>query len=112
MRRVHVIELTKRQRQELEAIIARRSNPAGMVRRARVILLSAAGEFGVAIAEKLDLSVVSVSRIRRRFIDGGVEAVAERPKAWRKDHAVEPAVEKQIVELAMSPPPAGRSRWT
>jgi len=38
--------------------------------------------------------------------------VAERPKAGRKDHAVEPEVEKQIVELAMSPPPAGRSRWT
>ena len=112
MRRVHVIKLTKRQRQDLEAIVARRSNPAGMVRRARVILLSAAGESGVAIAEKLDLSMVSVSRIRRRFIDGGVEAVAERPKAGRKDHAVEPEVEKQIVELAMSPPPAGRSRWT
>ena len=112
MRRVHVIKLTKQQRQDLEAIIARRSNPAGMVRRARVILLSAAGEFGVTIAEKLDLSVVSVSRIRRRFIDGGLEAVAERPKAGRKDHAVDPEMEKQIVELAMSPPPAGRSRWT
>ena len=83
-----------------------------MVRRARVILLSAAGESGVTIAEKLDLSMVSVSRIRRRFIDGGVEAVAERPKAGRKDHAVAPEMEKQIVELAMSPPPAGRSRWT
>ena len=112
MRRVHVIKLTKRQRQEREAIIGRRSNPAGIVCRARVILLSAADESGVAIAEKLDLSMVSVSRIRRRFIDGGVEAVAERPMAGRKDHAVEPEVEKQIVELAMSPPPAGRSRGT
>lgn len=83
-----------------------------MVRRARVILLSAAGELGVAIAEKLDLSAVSVSRIRRRFIDSGLDAVAERPKAGRKDHAVTSDVERQIVELAMSPPPAGRSRWT
>ena len=112
MRRVHVIKLTKRQRQDLEAIAGRRSNPAGMVRRARVILLTAAGEAGVTIAEKLDLSMVSVSRVRRRFIDGGVAAVAERPKTGRKDHAVAPEVEKQIVELAMSPPPAGRSRWT
>ncbi|MBY0279444.1 IS630 family transposase [Candidatus Binatia bacterium] len=107
-----MIKLTKRQREDLEAIVGRRSNPAGMVRRARVILLTAAGESGVTIAEKLDLSMVSVSRIRRRFIDGGVEAVAERPKTGRKDHAVAPEVEKQIVELAMSPPPAGRSRWT
>lgn len=112
MGRVHVIKLTKRQRHDLEAIVARRSNPAGMVRRARVVLLSAAGESGVSIAEKLDLSVVSVSRIRRRFVDGGVDAVAERLKAGRKDHAVEPEAERQMVELAMSPPPAGRSRWT
>ena len=112
MRRVHVIKLTKRQQQDLEAIVGRRSNPAGMVRRARVILLSAAGEAGITIAEKLDLSMVSVSRIRRRFIEGGVEAVAERPKTGRKDHAVAPEMEQQIVELAMSPPPAGRSRWT
>ena len=112
MGREHVIKLTRREQRDLDAIVARRSNPAGMVRRARVILLSAAGESGVSIAEKLDLSVVSVSRIRRRFLDGRVDAVAERPKAGRKDHAVEPKVEKQIVELAMSPPPAGRSRWT
>jgi len=83
-----------------------------MVRRARVVLLSASGESGLSIARKLDLSVVSVSRIRRRFLEGRLAAVAERPKAGRNDHAVEPKTEKQIVELAMSPPPAGRSRWT
>ncbi len=38
--------------------------------------------------------------------------MADRPKAGRKDHAVTAETEKQIVELAMSPPPAGRSRWT
>jgi len=112
MGRRHVIKLTRRQRRELEAIVARGSNPAGLVRRARVVLLSADGEDGVVITEKLDLSAVSVSRIRRRFLDGGVDAVADRPKAGRKDHAVGPEMEKQIVELAMSPPPAGRSRWT
>jgi transposase len=35
-----------------------------------------------------------------------------RPKAGRKDHAVPPATVDQVVNLAMSPPPAGRSRWT
>ncbi len=36
----------------------------------------------------------------------------ERPKAGRKDHAIPPAVVEKLVELALSPPPAGRSRWT
>jgi len=35
-----------------------------------------------------------------------------RPKAGRKDHAVPAIVEERVVHLAMSPPPAGCSRWT
>lgn len=50
--------------------------------------------------------------MRRRFRDAGVAGLATRPKAGRKDHAVPAATEERLVELAMSPPPAGRSRWT
>ena len=56
MRRAHVVTLTVKQRRTLEAIVARPSNAAGLVRRARVILLSAAGEAGVTIAQRLALS--------------------------------------------------------
>ncbi len=112
MGRVHVIILTSKQRRDLKAIVARRSNPAGLVRRARVVLLSAAGKSAASIAEKLDLSPEAVSRIRRRFLEGKVQGLTDRPRAGRKDHAVGAETEKQIVELAMSPPPAGRSRWT
>jgi len=70
------------------------------------------GKSGGSIAEKLDLSPEAVSRIRRRFLEGKVQGLADRPKTGRKDHAVTAETEKQIVELAMSPPPAGRSRWT
>lgn len=106
------MRLTKKKRRELESIAKLQSNDAGYVRRARVVLLSAAGKSGIQIAEALGLSPESVSRIRRRFVDGGVKALTQRPKAGRTDHAVSTEMEKQIVELAMSPPPAGRSRWT
>ena len=53
-----------------------------------------------------------MSRIRRRFLDTGVAGLTTRPKAGRKDHAVPAATVERLVELAMSPPPAGRSRWT
>jgi len=96
----------------LEALVARASAPAGVVRRARVILLSAAGMGGAEIAARFDLSAEAVSRIRRRFLAHGVEGLADRPKAGRRDHAVPPETVEQIVQLALSPPPAGRSRWT
>lgn len=63
----------------LKTLVARPSAPAGLVRRARVILLSAAGFGGVEIAARLDLSPEAVSRIRRRFMGAGVDGLADRP---------------------------------
>jgi transposase len=106
------VSTTRKQQQMLATLVARPSAPAGLVRRARVILLSAAGVGGVAIASQLDLSPEAVSRIRRRFVRDGVDGLFDRPKAGRRDHAVPSETIEQIVQLALSPPPAGRSRWT
>ena len=55
------IELTEPQRQELRTIVARRSESAGLVRRARVVLLSDEGVAGREIALRLDLTPEHVS---------------------------------------------------
>lgn len=64
---------------------------------------------GVAIAARLDLSPEAVSRIRRRFVETGVDELQDQPKAGRRDHAVPAETVEQIVQLALSPPPAGRT---
>jgi len=107
-----VMELTAKQRRALEQLVARATDAAQVVRRAHVVLWSADGVTGAEIARRLQLSAEAVSRIRRRFLDGGVAGLATRPKGGRTDHAVPPATVERLVELAMSPPPAGRSRWT
>jgi transposase len=106
------MEIGSKQRRELEALVSRSNATAGLVRRARVVLLSADGVSGREIAGRLALSPEQVSRIRARFSAEGVPGLMARPKAGRKDHAVPAATVEQIVDLAMSPPPAGRSRWT
>jgi transposase len=106
------VKVTAKQRRELEAIISRSSEAAGLVRRARVVLLTADEVPGLEIAKGLDLTPEAVSRIRARFRKSGVEGLQERARAGRKDHAVPAEVVERIVNLAMSPPPAGRSRWT
>jgi transposase len=45
-------------------------------------------------------------------VDAGVDGLFDRPKPGRRDHAVPAETIEQIVQLALSPPPAGRSRWT
>jgi len=112
MGRGRAVVMTTTQRRELTQIIARAMAPAQEVRRAQVILWSADGVSGAEIARRLQLSAEAVSRIRHRFRTGGVAGLATRPKPGRKDHAVPAATVKCLVDLAMSPPPAGRSRWT
>lgn len=112
MSRAHQITLSRKQRTELEGIVSRSSEAAGLVRRARVILLSANGEASVEIARRLEITPEAVARIRRRYLDYGVSALPDRQRAGRKDHAVPVETVDRLVKLAMSPPPAGRSRWT
>ncbi len=106
------LKLTPSQRRDLEALVARRSAPAGHVDRARIVLLSADEVSGAEIAARLGVTEQHVSRVRTRFLKEGVEGLADRPKAGRKDHAVPSEVVEQIVQMALSPPPPGRTRWT
>lgn len=107
-----VVVLTAKQRRELARRVARAVESAQEIRRAQVVLWSADGVSGAEIARRLQLSAEAVSRIRRRFIESGIAGLATRPKAGRKDHAVPTGTVERLVDLAMSPPPAGRSRWT
>lgn len=106
------LKVTKKQKRELQAIVARPTEAARLVRRARVILLSSDGVKGREIAVRLDLTAEAVSRIRARFRDHGVGGLDEQPGRGRKDHAVPAVTVERIVQLAMSPPPPGRIRWT
>jgi transposase len=105
-------KLTRAQRSSLERTAALPSAHAGHVRRIRVVLLTADGWSGADIAASLGLSQEQVSRIRRRFVEGGVDALAEQPKPGRKDHSVKAEIVERVVQMALSPPPPGRSRWT
>lgn len=112
MAHVNAIRLHGGQRRVLEAIASRRSEAAGVARRALVVLWTADGVAASEIAKRLNLTAEAVSRIRRRFLDGGVDGLADRPKTGRKDHALPAETIDAIVQLALSPPPAGRTRWT
>src|SRR5881398_2050721 len=61
------LELSSGQRQQLESIAGSRSLPAGLVNRARIVLMSAAGETNQQIARRLGLSQATVGKWRRRF---------------------------------------------
>ena len=86
--------------------------------RARILLLSDEGEFGpgkcdVDIASSLDCGVRTVERIRKKFVTLGLEkAICTKPQPPRPDKVkIKGDVEKQMIEIAKSSPPQGRSHW-
>ena len=62
----------------------------------------------------LGVSERTVERVRKRFVTESFEAALQpRPLPPRPDKVkIQGPVEKQLIQLACSEPPPGRSRWT
>ena len=107
-----VVDLSEEQRRELRALVHKGKASARRITRARVLLLAAEDRTDDEVAAVLHTSRSMVERIRRRFVEHGLEAALSedpRPKPPKKFDA---RSEAAVVALACSPPPPGRSRWS
>lgn len=64
--------LTREQREQLEGMVKSRSLPAGLVSRARIVLMSAAGKTNQEIARQLGMTNATVGKWRGRFLQQDV----------------------------------------
>ena len=77
MRIAAAVELSPEQRQALERMARGRSLPARVVERARVVLLAADGLENKQIAQRMKMTPEKAARWRKRFLEGGTEALAK-----------------------------------
>lgn len=96
---------------ELERLQRSPSIPAGVMRRARVILLLAQEVSGVEIARLTGYTVVQVSRLRRRFAETGMAGLQDQPRSGRPP-TVTARKTARIVALTLKPPPPGLTHWS
>src|SRR5262245_11096116 len=75
-----------------------------------VVVLWSAGSCGHANCSALARVGGAGSRIRRRVLTAR-DWAGDAPESGRKPHAVPAATVERLVELALSPPSAGRRRW-
>lgn len=114
-----VIELSRKQRKDLEKFARSQKISALQLRRARVLLLSDSAHLAgrhtdEQIAEILNMTRRQVQRIRTKFVHEGLESTVRRE--IRSD-AGEPKVfdgkaEAQLTTICCSEPPEGCQRWT
>jgi transposase len=111
-----VVRLTAAQREELERLAATGKRSAATITRARILLKADADGDGWAdgrIAEALDTSAATVARIRKKFVQQGLEAAVQRKRpTGRQYRKLDGAQEARLATLACSPPPEGQARWT
>jgi len=106
-----VIDLTKEERQSLEATVRSRTAPVRAVQRARIILLAEEGMANKAIAQEVGLSRAMVIRRRQRFVESRLAALEDAPRSGKKPR-YNGETERRILALLDTDPPAGYSGWT
>jgi transposase len=112
MKRVYVVDLTEEEKDLLIRFLRKGKSSARSQTRARILLLSDDGLEDDEIVETLKVSKSTVSRIRKRYCEVGLNfALNEKPRSGAPKK-IDGRVEAQLTLLACSDPPDGRSRWT
>ena len=114
MKKKYVVNLSKEEKEQLEELTSKGHSAARKLRRAHILLLADEGLKDVEIAKALNAAVTTVERVRKRFVEEGLEAaLSERPRiggALRRK--LDGKGEAYLVALACSEAPEGRNRWT
>jgi len=106
-----VLVLEVELREQLEGFATSRSLPAGLVRRAKMILLSASGKTNREIAKQVGTSHATVGLWRRRFLQGGISGLYDGLRPGRP-RPISDARVAQLVRKTLKTRPATGTHWS
>jgi hypothetical protein len=114
----YVVVLTEAERTELKGLIASGTDTAARLQHARVLLKADQGPQGPGwtderIAEAVEASQPTVSRIRKQYVEAGLEAALDRrPSARTYTRRLDGVQEAKLIALSCGAPPDGQARWS
>ena len=98
-------------RQQLESFANSRALPAGLVRRANIILLSASGKTNREIARQVGRNHVTVGLWRRRFLERGISGLYDGLRPGRPRPISDERV-AQLVRKTLKTSPKAGTHWS
>lgn len=104
------VVLTREEQAALLSWTRSRTCSQALALRARIVLACSRNDTTAAVAEQLDVSSDTVRKWRSRFVDEGLDGLAERQRPGRPAHHGDATAAEVLVRL-LDPPPAGR-RWS
>ena len=106
------VELTQSERSALIEASGRGKPLARTVKRALALLKADQGRADREVAAAVSLSAATVARVRRRFVEAGLEAaINDRPRPGR-GRKLNGRQEAHLVAITCSNAPEGHAHWT
>jgi transposase len=118
MRKRHIVTLTRAERERLMELISSGEARARKLTRARILLKADAGDEGPgwtdeAIRDALDVGSATIARVRKRFVENGLDDALNRRKPRRQyQRKLNGEQEAHLIALACGQPPEGYERWS
>jgi putative transposase len=109
--RKHHVKLRKKDRDYLEALVAKGKLPAKVFKRATGLLELDRGKTLQAVGETLGVSYVTVAAWREKYHAQGLECLEDAPRSGRPIE-VDGGQRAKITALACSEAPTGHARWS
>ena len=118
MNQKYIVQLSEAERYQLKQVISSGTAPARKVRRANILLKSDASQGGSPwtyqmIIDAFGVSNVTISDVRKAYLEGGLEKALNRKKPERAyPHCLDGEGEAYLIALACSEAPDSHERWT
>jgi len=105
------VRISRKDRETLEARCRSPRTLQRDLKRARIVLLAAAGRSTRSIAKEVGVQPRIASLWRHRFADHGLEGLGDKPRPGKKPIYTK-ATDKRVLALLDKPAPKGFARWT
>ena len=118
MKKKYPVILSDTERDDLKRLIATGTAPARKLTHARILLKAdesaeGAGWVDEKVADAVEVSQPTVSRVRKQYFEESLEAALNRRPPKREYHRkLDGEQEARLVALACSQPPEGHARWS
>ena len=107
------MKLASKEKGYLRELASAGTERARKLAHARILLKANEGWTDNSIHQALDVSMPTIARVRRRFVEEGLQAALNRrPPDGEYKRKLDGKAEAHLIALACGPPPEGRSQWS
>ena len=105
------LELSEEEERELQRLVRRRSTPAALSERARIVLACTRGLDDTDVAEELGLHRLTIGRWRRRFLERRLDGLYDEPRVGRPRSVTDDDVER-VIDTTLHSKPKAATHWS